>query len=173
MACRHGVETERERTIEHGCELDLLVAAQARIGGAARGVFGDEILDDFLGKLVAHVPDVERDAQHVGGTAGVVGILDGAATTRAGAVRLGIAAQGEVDAGDVVSGIDGTRGGNSRVDAPGHGCDNAHQCVFLTRLAACARSYTPGSAARSASTSASVEVWPRLKRSEPRTAISS
>ena len=38
------VEAERKRTVKHRGELDLLVAAQARVGGAARGVLGDEIL---------------------------------------------------------------------------------------------------------------------------------
>src|SRR5665811_73957 len=89
MACRHGVEAESERSIEHGCELDFLVAAQTWIRSAPRSVFGDEVFNNFLGELVAHVPDVERNAQHVGGTAGIVGILKGTTTARTGTVRLG------------------------------------------------------------------------------------
>ena len=54
-------------------------------------------------KRSREVPDVERDADHVGGPAGVVGVLDGAAAPRAGPVRRGVARQRQVDAGDVVA----------------------------------------------------------------------
>ena len=44
------VEAERERLVEDGGELDPLVAAQARVGRAAGGVLGDEVVDDVLAR---------------------------------------------------------------------------------------------------------------------------
>ena len=45
VAGDHGVEAERERPVQHRGELDLLVAAQARVRGTAGGVLGDEVVD--------------------------------------------------------------------------------------------------------------------------------
>ena len=69
------VETQRDGLVEHGGELDLLVAAQAGVRCATGRVLGDEVVDHILGEPVGEVPDVERDAEHVGGPAGVVGVL--------------------------------------------------------------------------------------------------
>ena len=126
VAGRDGVEAQRQRAVEHGGELDLLVAAQARVGGAAGGVLVHEVLDHVLVEAVGEVPDVERDADDVGGAAGVVAVLDRAAAARAGAVGRGVAAQREVDAGDVVAGLDGAGGGDGGVDAAGHGGEDLH-----------------------------------------------
>lgn len=71
VARAHRVEAERERLVEQGGELDLLVAAQTGVGGAAGLVLGDEVLDDVLAEAVGEIPDVERDADDVGGAAGV------------------------------------------------------------------------------------------------------
>ncbi len=169
---RDRVEPERERPVEHGGELDLLVAAQARVGRTSGGVLGDEVVDDVVGELLAHVPDVERDAELVGGAAGVAGVLDRAAAAGARAVRPRVAAEGEVYAGDVVTGVDGSRGGDRGVDAAGHGRDDPHDAP-LTNEAFWARWCTAGRASSRRSTSASVEVWPRLNRSDPRAATSS
>ena len=84
------VEAQRERAVEDRLELDLLVAAQARVGGAARRVLGDEVVHHVALETVGHVPDVERDANHVGGAAGVAGVLDRAAAAGAGPVGLRI-----------------------------------------------------------------------------------
>ena len=89
-----GVEAERERPVEHGGELDLLVAAQARVGRPAGGVLAHEVLDHVLVEAVAEVPDVERDADHVGGAAGVVAVLDGAAAAGAASGRTAGCATG-------------------------------------------------------------------------------
>ena len=80
------VEAERDRAVEHRGELDLLVAAQAGVRRAAGGVLRHEVLDHVLVEAVAQVPDVEGDPDHVGGAAGVVGVLDRAAAARPGAV---------------------------------------------------------------------------------------
>ena len=126
VAGGHGVEAERQRAVEHGGELDLLVAAQARVRGAAGGVLVHEVLDDVLVEPLGEVPDVERDADHVGGAAGVVGVLERAAAARARAVGRGVAREGEVDAGDVVAGLGGPGGGDGGVDAAGHRGEDAH-----------------------------------------------
>ncbi len=160
-----GVEAERERPVEHGRELDLLVAAQAGVGRPAGGVLAHEVLDDVLVEAVAEVPDVERDADHVGGAAGVVAVLDGAAAAGPGAVGLRVAGQGEVDAGDVVAGLDRAGRSDRGVDAAGHGSDDPHRWVVL------ARSTTGPIASTRASTSAAVLVWPSEKRSECRAGL--
>ena len=126
VAGRDRVEAERQRAVEDGGELDLLVAPQARVGRAAGGVLVHEVLDHVLVEALGEVPDVERDADHVGGAAGVVGVLDRAAAARPGAVRRGVAREGEVDAGDVVTGLVRPGGGDGRVDAAGHGGDDLH-----------------------------------------------
>ena len=111
-------------------ELDLLVAAQARVRRAAGGVLADEVLDDVLVEAVAEVPDVERDADHVGRPARVVGVLDRAAAAGAAAVGLRVAREGQVDAGDVVALLDRAGRRDGRVDAARHRCQDAHQrCV--------------------------------------------
>ena len=174
VAGRDRVEAERHGPVEDGGELDLLVAAQAGVRGAAGGVLGHEVLDHVLVEPVAHVPDVERDADHVGGPAGVVGVLDGAAAAGTGAVALRVAGERQVDAGDVVPGLGGASGGHGGVDAAGHGSEHAHddQPAFLDEPkpaaapAARARSTTGAMAAASASTSDSVLVWPSENRSE-------
>src|SRR6185312_8507358 len=98
-----------------------LVAAQARVGGAARLVLGDEVLDDVLAEAVGEVPDVEGDADHVGGAARVARVLDGATAPGARAERLWVRGEREVDAGHVVAGFGGAGGGHGGVDPAGHG----------------------------------------------------
>jgi hypothetical protein len=119
------VEAERERLVEEGGELDLLVAAQAGVGGAAGLVLGDEVLDDVLAEAVGEVPHVERDADDVGGAAGVARVLDGAAAPRAGAERLRVRGEREVDAGHVVARFGRAGGGDGGVDSAGHGGQDA------------------------------------------------
>ena len=125
VAGADGVEAEGERLVEQRGELDLLVAAQAGVGGAARLVLGDEVLDDVLAEALGEVPDVERDADDVGGAAGVAGVLDGATAARAGTEGLRVRGEGEVDAGHVVARLGGAGGGDGGVHAAGHGGEHA------------------------------------------------
>ncbi len=106
-------------------------------------------------EALGHVPDVERDADHVSGAARVVAVLDGAAAPRARAVRRRVARQREVDAGHVVAGLDGAGRGDGRVHAAGHGGQDPHQSRTPR-----ARSTQAPMASTTAVTSASVEVWP-------------
>ncbi len=130
VAGHHRVEAQRDGPVEHGSELDLLVAAQAGVGRASLGVLAEEVLDDVLVEALAQVPDVERDADHVGGPAGVVGVLDRAASARAGPVGLRVARERQVDAGDVVALLRRARGGDGRVHAARHRCQDSHQTLF-------------------------------------------
>ena len=164
----HCVEAERDRPVEHGRELDLLVAAQAGVGRAALGVLLQEVLDDVLVEAVAHVPDVERDPDDVGCTPGVVGVLDRAAAASTRAVGLRVAREGQVDAGDVVPLLGGACCGHCRVHAARHRCQDPHQLVAPGLAALRARSTTGPIASMRASTSACVEVCPRENRSEAR-----
>ena len=125
MAGADRVEAEGERLVQQRGELDLLVAAQAGVGGAARLVLGDEVLDDVLAEALGEVPDVEGDADDVRGAAGVAGVLDGAAAARARAERLRVRGEREVDAGHVVAGLGGAGGGDGGVHAAGHGGEHA------------------------------------------------
>src|ERR1700753_3404852 len=90
VAGADGVEAQSHRPVEDGGDLDLLVAADAGVGGAARGVLGHEVFDDVGVEAFGHVPDIERDADHVGGAAGVAGVLQRAAAAGAGAVGAGV-----------------------------------------------------------------------------------
>ena len=88
-------------------------------------VLGDEVLDHVLAEALGEVPDVERDADDVGGAAGVAGVLDGAAAAGAGAERLRVRGEREVDAGHVVAGLGRAGGGDGGVHAAGHGGEYA------------------------------------------------
>src|ERR1019366_10464512 len=70
MSRAYRVEAQRDSPVEDRRELDLLIAAQAWVGGAAARVLGDEILDHVAVEALSHVPDVERDADDAGGAAG-------------------------------------------------------------------------------------------------------
>ena len=63
---RDGVEAEGEGLLEHGRELDALIAAHARVGRAAGRVLGDEVVDDIVAEPLAEIPHIERDAQPLG-----------------------------------------------------------------------------------------------------------
>src|SRR5699024_3962196 len=101
--------------------LQRLVAAHARARGHSRLVLGDEVLHDVAVELLRHVPHVEGDAAHVGGPAGVVGVLDRAAAPRTRAVGLRIFGKGQVDTGDVVTRLGHTGRGDRGIDPAGHG----------------------------------------------------
>ena len=116
VAGAHRVEAERHGPVQDRRELDLLVAAQAGVRGAARGVLGDEVLDHVPVESFGHVPDVERDADHVGGPAGVPRVFQRAAAASSGPVGLGVGGQRQMDAGHVVT----------RVHRPGRGGGGVH-----------------------------------------------
>jgi hypothetical protein len=119
------VEAQCQRPVQQRGELDLLVAAQARVGRTARRVLLDEVLHHVPVEPFGQVPHVERDPDHVGGAAGVPGVLQGAAPPRARPVRLGVAGQRHVDAGHLVAGLGGAGGGHGGVDAARHGGEYA------------------------------------------------
>jgi hypothetical protein len=75
----HGVEAEGEGAVEHGGELDPLVAPDARVRRASGGVLGHEVVDHVGLEALTHVPHVERDVEEVGNAASVVGVFAGAA----------------------------------------------------------------------------------------------
>ena len=121
-----GVEAERDGLLEQGGELDALVAAHAGVGGAASGVLVDEVADDILFEARAEVPDIEGDADDVGRSLRVHGVLDGAASAASGAQGAGHAAEREVHPDNLVAGVDGTRGSNGGVDSATHRGYNLH-----------------------------------------------
>src|SRR5690606_27983669 len=108
------------------------------------------------------IPDVEGDAEHVRGAAGVARVLERAAASGAAAIGRGVAGQREMDAGDLVTSVDRSGGGHRRVHPARHGGEYPHQpdppATALTSPAARARSTTGPIASPSASTSERVEV---------------
>jgi hypothetical protein len=78
-----GVEAEVERLVEQRRELDLLVAAQARVRRAALRVLGDEVVDDVELEPLREVPDIEGNAERVGDAARIHRVFDRAAAARA------------------------------------------------------------------------------------------
>ena len=157
---------------------NLIFSLQRRHGlGVRPSAYSlEEVLDHVLVEPLAQVPDVERDADHVGRPPRVVGVLDGAAAARTGAVGLRVAREREVDAGDVVPLLRGARRGHGRVDAARHRCQDAHQAVTDARRGG------PGDQRGVAGAfddrrdrldervdvGLGVEVWPRENRSEER-----
>jgi len=109
------IEAERQRAVEHRRELDLLVAAQARVGSAARGVLGDEILHHVTMESLGHVPDVERDPDDVGSPARIPGVLQRAAAAGTGPVRRRVGGQRQMDAGHLVTRVHRTSRSRGRV----------------------------------------------------------
>ena len=172
------VEAERERPVQQRRELDLLVAAQARVRGAAGRVLGDEVVDHVGAEPLGEVPDVERDAEHVGGPPGVVRRPRRVQQPRdAGAQRRRRLRQRQVHAGDVVPGVDGARGGHRGVDAAAHRGEHPHRPLIEPHGRVAGGAGPPGPLDHradrrraTASTSAAVEVWPSENRSEPRAA---
>jgi hypothetical protein len=99
------VEAELERPFEQGGELDLLVAAHARVRRAARAVLGDEVVDDVVAEALGEVPDVERDAERSAARRASI------ASSIVQQPRLPVrsvprAREREVHADDVVTGVD-------------------------------------------------------------------
>ena len=119
VAGAHRVEAERQGPVQDRRELDLLVAPDARVGGPAGRVLGHEVLDDVGVEPFGHVPDVERDADHVGGAAGVPRVLQRAAAPRTGPVGAGVGGQREMDRRHVVARVHGPCGGRRRINAAG------------------------------------------------------
>ena len=175
VAGADGVEPEGDGLVQQRRELDVLVAAHARVRGPAGLVLGDEVGDDGLLEPLGQVPHVVRDAQHVGRAAGVAGVLDRAAPARAGAELVPRAGQGHVHADDVVPGVDRARRGDRGVDAAGQGGQDAHQDTARRSRArrrgrGRRRPAAPRAARRRRRRST---VCPRLNRSAPRAATSS
>ena len=120
VAGAYRVETEGQRLVEHRRELDLLVAAQARVRGAARGVLGDEILHHVTMESLGHVPDVERDPDDVGGPPRVPGVFQRAAAAGTGPVGRRVGGQRQVDAGHLVTRVHRTSRGRGGVHSARH-----------------------------------------------------
>ncbi|CAB5014900.1 unannotated protein [freshwater metagenome] len=163
VAGGHGVEAKVNRAIEHSGELNVLVAAQAGVGGTARRILGHEVVDDLGLELLGEIPHVERNAQHVSHPACIASVFERAAAPGALSEGLRVGAQSEVDAHDVVPALDGARCGNCRVDSTREGGQYLHRTASETgrmrgRPALRARSTTGVSSLSTVRTSFGVEV---------------
>ena len=175
VAGSHSVEPQSQSLVKESGELDLLVATQTGVRCATSGVLRDEVVHHVLLETRGHVPDVEGDPDHVSHPAGIAGVLDRATAARALTQGGGVLAQRKMNTDHLVAGLNHARGGDRRVDAPAHRGNHTHQRVCLGLVATCAlcaRSTAAGKAARNASTSAAVEVCPRVSRRAPRAVCS-
>lgn len=126
VAGDYGVEAEGDTPLQESCEFDFFVAAEAGVGGFTAGVGVDEVVDDVGFEPVGEVPHVEGDAEFVADAAGVGGVFKGAAAAGGFADGLGVLAECQVDADDVVAGFDCAGGGYCGVDAAAHCCEDSH-----------------------------------------------
>jgi hypothetical protein len=116
----HRVEAERERLVQHRLELDLLVAAQARIRRAPGRVLADEVVDHVRVETLGQIPDVERDADHVGRAPRVPRVLGSAAAAGAGTEGLRVPGQCQMNASHLVPGLYRPSSRDRRVHSAGH-----------------------------------------------------
>jgi hypothetical protein len=122
VAGRQAVGAEQPGPLDQVAELDVAVALQAGVRGAARGVLVDEPVDDGAAELGLHVERVEGDADPGAGQAGVVHRRDAAAGI-CPAVLVVRREEAEVDADDAVALLPHQEGGDGAVDAAAHGDD--------------------------------------------------
>ena len=120
------VEAQGHRAVEQCRELDLLVAAQARVGGLAVLVGPHEVVDDLFFKAVREVPHVKRDTQVVAHAARVGGVLQGTAAAGRLARLLRVLAQCKVHADNVVARLHQARSSDRGVHSPAHGRQYSH-----------------------------------------------
>src|SRR5690606_36781416 len=130
-------------------ELYLLVAAQARVGGAACGALGYEVLYHVLAEPLRHRPDVEREAEPVGDAAGIAGVLEGAAAAGVLPQGGGGLAEHQVHTDHLVAGVEHPGRRDGRVDTAAHRCDDPLEVLRVAApRARRARWISPGSAPR-------------------------
>src|SRR5690606_24835143 len=103
------------RGVEEVAELDLAVAQHVRVGRAAGGVFGHEVLEHAAPVFGGEVAEVDRDAEPATDRDRVPAVLFGPALAAA-VVRPVLHEQ----AGDRVPGVAQQQGGDRGVDAAGH-----------------------------------------------------
>ena len=115
---RGGADRVGER--EQRPELDLLVAAHARVGGAARPVLGDEVVDHRGAERRGLVDHVVRNAQRGAGGARVLDVARAAAAPADAGRGPARVVEPQRRADDVVAGVDQQRRRRRRVDAPRH-----------------------------------------------------
>ena len=120
------IEAQGHRAVQQRRELDLLVAAQARVGGLAVFVGPHEVVDDFCLEAVGEVPHVKRDAQVVAHSARVGGVFQRTAAAGGLARLLRVLAQRKVHAHDVVARLHQARSSDRGVDSPAHGRQYSH-----------------------------------------------
>ena len=99
------------------------------------GVLPQELVHDPLSELPLEVEDVVGDAQHIGGGAGLLRVIYGAAALVV-ARRLAVleGPQPHRDAHDVVPLLHEQAGGDGGVDPSGHGDDDARFRHFPSML---------------------------------------
>ena len=161
-----GIEAQRPRPSRQLVELDVPVALHARVGGATPAMRLDVGANHRPLEVVAQGEDQVFDAETVGHPSGVVDVAHrAAARVRRATPQL----EGHPD--HLGTGRHQLRGGDRAVDPARH----RHQHPFgaagpvsgAAHENSSRRSMAAGTAARAASTSASVLVVPRVSRSAP------
>ena len=130
MARAHRIKAECQRLLHEGIKFDALVAAHAGVGRATGLVFGHEVVDHVRSETLTEIPHVIGNAELGGGPLGIHRVFDGAASPGTGAQGSGHAAQREVHADHVVTGLDRARGSNSGIHSATHCCQNPHNPIL-------------------------------------------
>ena len=116
------IRLQRHRPGHQEIELDLVVARDAGVGGAAVLVLGAEVVDNVGLELLLNVEDVVRDAQPAANRPGVDHIANGAATLIVlGKVGVLQAVQLHGHTHDLVALLLEQQGSNRRVHPAAHG----------------------------------------------------
>ncbi len=124
MAGGEAVGAEIPRQREQVRELDAHVAADAGNRRAPGHIFVGKPGDHRVAEAAFIIKDIMRDAESIGDRAGVANILPGAAA--AGAANGGaMIVELERHADGLGAGARGQRGDHARIDAAGHGDDDA------------------------------------------------
>ncbi len=107
-------------------ELEVAVAVHAGDWRPSAGILPYEVRDHLVGELALEVDDVVRDADAGGHAPGVVQVVDRAAGPEAD-LSPALVIQLHREADHLVTLLREERSGHRRVDAAGHGHDDAHR----------------------------------------------
>ena len=120
VAGGNALGTQLARRVQEVLELDLAVAQHVRVGGAAGGVLGQEVLEHVLPVLAGEIAEMDRDAEPAGHRHRVAAVVLGAA--------VAAAVVGPVlheQAGQRLAGVAQEQGGDRGVDAARQADDGA------------------------------------------------
>ena len=127
------IDAEGASSRKKGVELHVGVAVGAGQGSPTLGIVLHERLDDALAESVLEVQDVVRHAELRGHALRVVQVVERAAPPERGSMALRRIMELHRDPDHVVALLLEQGGRDTRIDASGHGYNNAHGPEFIGR----------------------------------------